>query len=511
MKLQRILFAFLVLFVAAPAAAQTKQIKKIDKYIEESRQAWNIPGMAVAIVKDGEVVLSKGYGVRNIDNELPVDDKTLFAIASNTKAYTSAALAILVDEGKITWDDKVRDHLPYFELYDPYVSNNMTIRDLLCHRSGLETFSGDLIWYGSDYSREEIIRRAKHLVPAYGFREHFGYQNIMFLTAGEIVSTVSGMSWDEFIKTRFFEPLGMSTSNTSIGEFNRDSNVASPHNDINGVNHAIQWVNWDNIGPAGSINSCVSECAQWIKLQLGEGTLDSTEFWSPVRTREMWTVHTANSISGWSAKNYPTKTFAGYGLGWDLFNYHGKKIVNHGGGYDGMISKTVLVPEENLGFIIVTNNINWMSTALMYRILDEMIGGGAERDWAGDFLGFKQDQDAQTKTSDAAAEEARTKNTTPSLALEEYTGTYGGEIYGNCIVRLIGDQLAFQFEHTSLFRGTFRHWHFDTFQLNWGTEMMLPSGSVQFVLNPDGKVAEMKIVVPNPDFDFAELEFKKLD
>ncbi|MCB0762930.1 MAG: beta-lactamase family protein, partial [Flavobacteriales bacterium] len=313
----RILFILFLTVVSLWADAQTKQIKNIDKYIEASRVAWNIPGMAVAIVKDGEVILSKGYGVRNVDNQLPVDDHTLFAIASNTKAFTAAALAVLVDEGKITWEDKVKDHLPYFELYDPYVTMNMTIRDLLCHRSGLATFSGDLLWYGSNYSREEVITRAKYLEPVYGFREHFGYQNIMFLAAGQIVSEVSGMTWDEFIKVRFFDPLGMNTSNTSIGAFTRDSNVSSPHNDRNGVNHAIDWVNWDNIGPAGSINSCVSEIAQWIKLQLGNGTLDSVQFWSEQRTREMWTVHTPNSISSWSASNYPSKTFAGYGLGWD--------------------------------------------------------------------------------------------------------------------------------------------------------------------------------------------------
>ena len=509
--MKKLLFILAIVAISAPSFAQSKTIKRIDKYIEESRELWNIPGMAVAIVKDGEVLLSKGYGAKDVRTNEPVDENTMFAIASNTKAFTSAALAVLVDEGKMTWDDKVVDHLPYFQMYDPYVTQNMTVRDLLCHRSGLATFSGDLIWYGSSHSREEVIRRARHLEPVSDFRTDYGYQNIMFLAAGQVVASVSGQSWDDFIKERFLEPLGMKTAVTSVRDFTSETNLAAPHNDINGKNTAIEWVNWDNIAPAGAIVTGVDELTNWIKLQLGHGTLDSTQYWSEAQAQEMWSVHTPEHISGWSRSNFPTKTFRGYGLGWELNNIHGHKIVSHGGGYDGMISKTCLVPEEGLGFVILTNNINWLSSALTNRILEEFLSDEDCRDWAADFHKFKTDGDAADAEAKIKAEEDRVKDTSPSLNLEAYAGTYGGEMYGNCIVRMVGDQLAFQFEPTPLFRGTFRHWHFDTFQLNWSSTMMLPSGTVQFVLGTDGKVEEMKIDVPNPDFDFTELEFKKLD
>jgi len=248
--------------------------KELDALFAKAIVDYNVPGMAVAIIKDGNVLLSKGYGVKNSLGKAPVDDKTLFAIASNSKAFTAAALAILVDEGKIKWSDKVRAYLPYFEMYSPYVSQEMTIRDLLTHRTGLATFSGDLIWYGSSHSREEVIRRAKYLQPVCGFREAFGYSNIMYLAAGQIIEKVSGITWDDFIKEKIFMPLGMTESNSSINHFKKGANLAIPHNEIDGKNVPIKYINWDNINAAGSINSSVSELTQWMKLQLGKGTLD---------------------------------------------------------------------------------------------------------------------------------------------------------------------------------------------------------------------------------------------
>jgi CubicO group peptidase (beta-lactamase class C family) len=501
----------LSLVICTTAFGQKKTIKKIDAYIEQSRQLWNIPGVAVAIVQNGEIVLSKGYGVKSVDSMEPVDENTLFAIASNSKAFTTAAIAMLVDEGKMSWDDKVRDYLPYFEISDPYVSAEMTVRDLLCHRSGLATFSGDLIWYGSNYSREDIIRRAKYLEPVSGFRSEYGYQNIMFLAAGEIVAAVSGQSWDDFVKEHFFDPLNMSTAVTSIREFTPQTNLALPHNETNGKNHTIEWVNWDNIAPAGGICASVNELTNWMNLQLGYGTLDSTTFWSERQAHEMWAPQINKGIGSWSRQNFPSKTFSAYGLGWDLYNYHGRKIVNHGGGYDGMISKTVLIPEENIGFVILTNNNNWLSSALSNYMLDMLLTGATTKDWAAYYLELKQGQDAEDAAAKKKAEEERLKDTKPTLPLEAYAGTYGGPMYGNCIVRVIGDQLAFQFEPTPLFRGTFRHWQYDVFQLNWGTKMMLPSGTAQFIIGVDGTVEEMRIDVPNPDFDFTELKFMKFD
>lgn len=492
------------------AAIKHQNESDLDGLFKRALQDFNVPGMAIAIVKDNELVLAKGYGVRKAGSDQLVDENTSFAIASNTKAFTAAALAILVDEGKIKWSDKVRDYLPYFELYSPYVSEEFTIRDLLCHRSGLATFSGDLIWYGTTHSREEIIRRAKYLKPVYGFREAYGYSNIMFLAAGEIVTQVSGTTWDEFIQSHFFEPLGMKTANTTVKKLDTAGNVAIPHNEVEGKNIAIDYVDWDNIGPAGSINASITDISKWIKLQLGKGSLDGKTYWSEARTYEMWENLTPKPVGKWQRENMPSRHFNGYGLGWELMEYGGHKVVSHGGGYDGMISKTVLVPDLNLGFVILTNNINSLPSCLTFDILDKYLQIKEDKDWTGMFLQFKKDDEEATKKAIAEDEAARVTNTSPSIPLKDYCGTYSSEMYGDVEIILKADgQLAIDFKPTALFKGNLSHWHYDTFQLSWTTQMMLPKGKVTFVMNAQGKPEEMKVVVDNPDFDFTELVLLK--
>lgn len=509
----KFLFVLALLIPTVVSISQTTGRKRkatteqeLDALFAKALTDYNVPGMAIAIVKDGQVVLSKGYGVKNVNTNEKVDDKTLFAIASNSKAFTSAALAMLVDEGKIKWSDKVRTYLPYFQLYSPYVSEEMTIRDLLTHRTGLATFSGDLIWYGTTHSREEVIKRAKYLQPVYGFRETYGYSNIMYLAAGEVIAKVSGKSWDDFIKEKFFTPLGMKDSNTSIRDFRIGGNIASPHNEVEGKNIPIEYVNWDNINAAGSINANVSELTQWIKLQLGKGTLDGKKYWSEQRSYEMWENITAKPVSKWQRDNMPTRHFNGYGLGWDLMEYGGKKVISHGGGYDGMISKTILVPEINLGFVLLTNNNNSLPSALSFDILDEYLGVRENKDWTATFLQFKKEDEIATKIHLKEDDAMRAIDTKPSLALKEYAGTYSSEMYGDVVVSLgREDNLLIDFKPTALFKGELSHWHYDTFQLSWTTQMMLPKGKATFVLDAVGKPIELKVLVDNPDFDFTEL------
>ena len=513
MSLRNLAFILVVLFtVFLPDSVFAVKDKKdpipdkLDGLFSKSLKEFNVPGMAIAIVKDGQVVLSKGYGVKNTETKEKVDDKTLFAIASNTKAFTSAALAILVDEGRLKWTDKVRDHLPYFSLYSPFVSEEMTIADLLCHRSGLATFSGDLIWYGTTYSREDVIKRARFLKPTMGFRDGYGYSNIMFLAAGEVLENVTGRSWDVFIKDKFFAPLGMLHSTTSIRDFKSETNLATPHNEVKGKNVPIAYVNWDNIGPAGSINSCVNDLSKWLMLQLGKGTYNERLFWNEQRSHEMWENMTPKPVSKWQREYMPSRHFNGYGLGWELMDYHGYKVVSHGGGYDGMISKTVLVPELNLGFVILTNNINSLPSCLSYEILDEYLGVTDQKDWMGIFLQFKKDDEKATERAQVDDEATRIPNTKPTLKLDAYCGTYSSEMYGDVVITLGNtDLLKIDFKPTPLFKGTLSHWHYDTFELAWSTQMMLPKGKVTFVLGSDGKPEELKIVVDNPDFDFTEL------
>lgn len=486
------------------------RVTEVDKICQKALTDFNIPGMAVAIVKDGKVIHAKGYGVKDISTGAAVDENSLFAIASNSKAFTAAALAVLVDEGKIKWSDKVRDYLPWFMLYSPYVSEEFTIRDLLCHRSGLATFSGDLIWYGTTWSREEVVKRARYLKPVYGFREAYGYSNIMYLAAGLVVEKVSGQTWDAFIRERFFQPLGMRTATTSVREFTATTNLAMPHNEVNGKNKVIEYVNWDNIGPAGSINASVSELSRWIMLQLGKGSLDGKKYWSEARTYEMWENLTPKPVGKWQRDNMPSRHFNGYGLGWELMEYGGHKVVSHGGGYDGMISKTVLVPELNLGFVILTNNNNSLPSALGFSILDRFVSKPENKDWPAIFLQFKKEEELETAVKNAEDEVARAKDSKPSLALDAYVGIYSSPMYGD--VEVLKDdrgELQIDFHPTALFKGTLSHWHYDTFRLNWSTQMMLPPGKVTFVLDAEGKVSEIKVLCENPDFDFSELVLMK--
>ncbi len=505
--LSGLLFFFNLQLIYSQQAGEI-DFKKLDKYIENAYKSWEIPGMSIAIVKDDKIVFSKGYGVRNIETGEPVDTNTLFGIASNTKAMTSAALAMLVDEGKISWDDKVQEYLPWFQLYNPYVSAEMTVRDLLCHRSGLKTFSGDLIWYGSIYDRDEIIRRARYLKPTYGFRAGYGYSNIMFLTAGQIVEQVTDTTWDDFIKKRIFDPLGMKYTNTSIRKFKNNSNIVMGHVKEDSIHVPIPWVNWDNIAPAGAVNSNVSDMSKWIILQLNKGTLNGREYFSAGASNEMWTVQNPFKVSDASLKIWPSKHFSGYGLGWSLYDYHGRKVVTHGGGLDGQISRVALVPEENFGLVILTNSINNLPSYLAYEIMDRYFGT-EEKDWSTWGLKRSQLYEKRKQEKELAEEENRIKNTSPALQLNEFTGIYGGKLYGDANVTVEDGKLFVHFIPTPDFIGELTHWQYNTFRIKLINTPGLPAGKVQFLLDENGNVNEMKVKIPNPDFDFTELKFLK--
>jgi CubicO group peptidase (beta-lactamase class C family) len=512
---QSFLLAVMLAVLAYPLAAQTPttaaRLKEIDEYSAKAGVDWKVPGFAIAIVKDDRVVLARGYGVLELGKTPSVDEHTLFAIASNSKAFTSAALAILVDEGKVKWDDKVTKYLPSFELYDPYVTRELTIRDLLSHRSGLATFGGDLLWYESEYSRDEILRRIRFLKPASSFRSRFGYQNIMFLAAGEVVAKVSGKSWDEFVKERFFTPLAMKRTVTRHADLLTSVNVAMPHNEVAGKIRPIRYGWVDNIGAAGGIKSCVADMAQWLRLQLGRGTYEGRRLFSSTTSREMWTPQTVFSgISEQSEKFNPTRHFNLYGLGWILSDYHGRLLVSHGGGLDGMTSQVALMPEERLGVVVLTSSETPLSTILANKVLDLFLGVPA-RDWNAEFLARVRDNQAGRRDADRRRDLSRVPQTKLSLPLPAYAGTYTGEMYGDATVTAEEGKLVLRFLPSPNFVGDLEHWHFDTFRVHWRDSVVypFPRGFVTFTLNEGGRVNEMKIDVPNDDFDFKELEFKR--
>ena len=512
-RLALLLLALLIF--SQPALAQTleERLKEVDEYAAKAGQEWKVPGFSVAIVKDDKVVFVKGYGVRELGKTEPVDKDTLFAVASNTKAFTSAALATLVDEGKIKWDDPVTKYLPYFQLYDPYVTREMTVRDLLSHRSGLATFGGDLLWYETTFSREDVIRRVRHLKPVNPFRGRYGYQNIMFLAAGEIVPAVTGKSWDDYVREKFFVPLGMARTNTTFRQLTAAQNVAAPHNETDGRVKVVKYSNVDAAGGAAAINSSAAEMAEWVRLQLGRGTYQGKKIFSAAASREMWTPHTIVSGVSESAERFnPTVHFNLYGLGWALNDYRGRKVVTHSGGLDGMTSRVALLPEENLGVVILTNSETPLQAFLYYKVFD-VFTGAPPRDWSADYMArvkaAREREAAETKR----VEDARVPNTKPSLPLGSYAGTYGGVMYGDAKVTEENGRLVVRLLPSPNYVGDLEHWHFDTFRIKWRESVVYPypRGWVTFQLDPQGKVSEMKIDVPNPDFDFKELEFKRAD
>jgi len=504
------IFLFLPLSLSAQKASDCLDLKALDEYISISMEEWRIPGLAIAIVKNDTIIHSRGFGLRDINRNDPVDEHTLFAIASNTKAFTSSALAVLVDQGKINWDDHVKEYLPWFELYDPYVSDEIRIRDLLCHRSGLKTFSGDLLWYGTKYSREEVIRRAKYLEPAFGFRNGYGYSNIMFLTAGEIIPVVEKQSWDEFLKKTFFDPLGMTETTTTIRNIESSDNVARPHwvGSESEKTTTIPYVNWDNIGPAGAIMSNVHDMSQWIRFQLNDGSWNGQKIISDKNIWETRKIQNFQRMARNTDQYHPTWHFRGYGMGWGVRDYHGTIVIGHGGGADGMISEVTMIPEESFGFVILTNSNNYLPSALSEYILDRYFKAEST-DWSKLYLDsyLANKEEDQKKETEFIGD--RIGSTKPSLSLEKYAGIYGGEMYGDAEVILKNNQLIVNFLPTPIFSGVLTHWHYDIFRIKLTDIPSLPEGTVQFIIGPDGTVEEMKIDIPNPDFYFTELEFKR--
>ena len=469
------------------ALAQKEPFNGLNEYIVKAMKEWETPGLAIAIVKNDSVIFAKGYGVRKLGENSPVTPKTIFAIASTTKAMTAACLGMLVDSSKVRWDDPVTKYLPWFQLYDPYVTRELMVRDILCHRSGLER--GDNLWYASPYSREEVVRRVRFLKPAWSFRSHYGYQNIMFVAAGEIIPAVTGVSWDSFIAERLFKPLGMTRSNTSIKFLAGMDDVATPHEMIDDKLQPVVWPNFDNVGSAGAVNSCVLDMAQWVRLNLSGGVYQGKRLVSPEVMKEMQTPQTIIRIDSLDQALRPSNHFAAYGFGWSLRDYLGRKLIQHDGALDGMRARVVFVPEEKLGFVILMNSQSTnLHSSIAYRILDQYLGG-PKRDWSSELLKIVKEQEVKDKAEEKKKEEDRAKGTKPSLALEGYVGTYDNEMYGPVTIRLDDGKLGMQFYPTYV--GEMNHWHYDSFQVVW-KDRSLDKDMITFTLGPDGKVSELR-------------------
>ena len=521
------LISFVVLlFLVGTSFAQerTQAPPHLDAYVARVQKEFEVPGIAIAIVKDGNILLTKGYGVRKLGDPTPVDEHTLFGIASNTKAFTAAALAMLVDEGKLSWDDPVIKHLPSFQMYDPYVTRELTVRDLLTHRSGLGLGAGDLLfWPGTTFTSEEIVHRIRFLKPATSFRTRYAYDNVLYLVAGQVVSAITKRSWDDVIKERIFARLGMNESNTSAKALKPNMNVVSPHTKIEDRLTPIPFVDLDNTAPAGAINSNVVDMSKWVLLQLDRGRIrgtgDSKErLFSEAQSRTMWSVQTPQNVGEPPPELAALRTnFAGYGLGWGLNDYRGRKIVSHTGGLAGMVSRVALIPEINLGVVVLTNQEAGAAfSAISLHVMDYYLNAPAT-DWIGGFKTVVDRGNAAAKEAVAKQQGARAANSRPSLSLEKYAGRYNDAWYGEVTIALeksadsATQKLVLRFGRSPSLVGDLEHWQYDTFISRWRDRSLAADAYVYFALKPDGTIENMKMqpVSPLTDFsyDFQDLFF----
>jgi CubicO group peptidase (beta-lactamase class C family) len=443
-----------------------------------------------------------------------VTPNTLFGIASNTKAFTAAALAMLVDEGKIAWDDPVNRHLPSFQLHDPYVTREITVRDLLTHRSGLGLGAGDLMFFPpTTFTRDEIVERLRYIKPATSFRSRYAYDNSLYLVAGQIIPRITGKTWDEFVKERIFTPLGMTTSNTSLRAFRPTDEVASPHSVIEGTVMPVEPHGLDNNAPAGAINSSVAEMSRWIAAQLEGGKYQDASgkeqrLFSETQAKEMWAAQTIIPIGEGPG---PRPHFAAYGLGWGLRDYQGRKLVSHTGGLLGMVSQVMLVPEEKLGLVILTNQeAGGAFRSVALRIVDYALAVPAT-DWVKTFKDAADDERARAENTVQEQAGKRAADSKPALPIDAYCGTYRDAWYGDVSIALEGGQPVMRFSRTPSFVGDVRHWQYDTFVVRWRDRSLNADAYLIFALKADGSIEQMKMAPVSPltdfSFDFQDLLF----
>ena len=473
---------------ATVASAQPSPVRGLDAYVERALKDWNVPGVAIAVVKNDSVVFARGYGVRELGKPERVDPRTLFAIGSTTKAFTAAALAMLVDEKKVAWDDPATKFLPKLQLNDPAATRDLTVRDLLTHRSGLAR--GDRIWYASGFERDEVLRRVRFLKPSWTFRSTYGYQNIMFLAAGQVVESASGKSWDDFVREHIFTPLGMRTTNTTVTAIKPGDNAATPHARLDGTVRPIAWRNIDNVGPAGSINSNVLETAEWLRLQLGEGRHRGKKLLSDSVVKEMHAPQILVRRSPEAERLVPMTHLAAYGLGWSIRDYRGRKMVGHGGGIDGFRAEIGLIPEEELGVVILSNRGGTsFPVAMMYRVIDAYLGV-PDRDWSALALAAEKEAEGKAEAERKKVEAARVSGTSPSLPLDQYAGVFADSMYGEVHVRVRDGKLAASIG--PFFTGTLEHWHFNTFRATWDN-VVLGRVFLTFMIDAKGKADALDV------------------
>jgi len=446
---KHILTAFLLLDITLSSFAQSDSLPaflrdSLDTYVTRGLGDWKIPGVAVAVVKNGKVLLMKGYGVKALGGADQVDENTLFMIGSNSKAFTATAIAMLDAEKKLSLDDKVTKWYPSFKLDNRSAGEQAIIRDLLCHRLGFQTFQGDFTYWTSNLSREQVIEKMAHVKAVYPFRTTWGYTNAAFVTAGQIIPKASGLSWEDFLRKNLFAPLGMTHTVALSSEFAGTGNHAEPHTIVDDGLIRIPVAQIDNLAPAGSIGSCVSDMSHWVIMQLNKGKFDGRQVVPASAIQQTWTPH---SIIGNGGSLYNRGHFELYGLGWGIDEYCGRKVVSHTGGVNGFVTSVTLLPEEELGIIVFTNtDQNAFYEALKWEIMDAFLKN-PYRNYSGVYKTFVSRRETKARESDRSLRDTVAMKKPATLPLSAYTGNYVNDLYGDMKVVQEGGELHMRFSH----------------------------------------------------------------
>jgi CubicO group peptidase (beta-lactamase class C family) len=510
----RIIAAILAGLLSLPTSARSQLPANLDHYIDTVLRTFNVPGISLAIVKDGKLLLAKGYGIKRAGHPEKIDEHTLFPIASNTKAFTAMALAILVDEGKLKWDDPVIDHLPWFRMSDPWVTMQMTIRDLLVHHSGIPAFAGDILLFPpSTYTRREILEKVKKIPLVNSFRTTYAYDNILYVAAGEVISTVSHMDWEDFIRTRILDKIGMTESISRFSTLRQVNNIATGHIrisqnsflDILPVDHYIEQEIGDAADPAGGICSNAVDMGKWLQAQLDSGR-------SRGAASDLWKIVTPIDVGDMPDELAPAQMdFCGYALGMRIFNYGWYKVAGHGGKLDGYVSQVILVPKLKLGIAILTNQeTTGAYWSITYHLLDYFMGNG-HFDWLG---GYKRQLDSSRATLQREWTKTLIKPQTtapdrvPAIAC---LGKYSDRFYGDILIQKDSTGLTLRFTQTPQFVARLQPFQHETFKAVFQNPALRADAYVSFALGPDGEVesCKLKVIDPASDINFDDLNFVK--
>lgn len=485
--------AICVALFGTRSAMAEDRFADMDSYIREAMPKWAVPGLAIAVVKDGELVLARGYGICELNQDRQVTADTVFPIASCTKSFTAACVAMLVDEGKLAWDDPIRKHLPNFRVADPYVTEHLTIRDVLCHRTGL--VRGDLLSMTGAFTRDEMLQRVQFLEQATPFRGKFTYHNVMFAVLGEIIEKESGLDWHAFVAKRILEPLGMNSTVTDRSTASADR-LAMRHRFYDTELAPLRTPLDDRLtAEAGTIHSTVSDMAKWLRFQLREGEHNGQQLIAKKTLRELHSLQHSIPVQWTPDSNVYRARFVGLGFGWFVRDYRGRKLVQHGGAWGADMN---LVPEENLGIVVLSNR-DWNSLVWMlsYDIIDSYLAS-PELAWSRDKkkwdywlpLGGPNAGDRDLKAELKKLEESRAKDTQPSLPLEAYAGTYASKLYSDLEVTVVDGRLRVKFGH---YAAILDHWEKDSFH---GHAVIEPffDWLVKFDIADDRSVTGLEII-----------------